>query len=90
MENIVKIIKNKEGIMGERRSNGYDKRNSNKESEEVVKMVTIQIPKDVSSNTEKKITKNPKKKRGALEISNSIGVHGAFGHTLSDLHKQGR
>ena len=61
--------------MDERRSNGYDKRTSNKEIEEVVKMVTIQIPKEVSSKTEKKIIKNPKKKRSAFEISNTIGVH---------------
>jgi hypothetical protein len=69
----------------------YDKNNTKKNSDEVVKMLTMPLTKAAPTKTVgKKVVKNPKKKRSALEISNSIGVHGAFGRRLSDLHKQGR
>ncbi len=71
------------------RNRGY-KTNNNK-IDGVVKMVSVPLTKEAQSKTVgNKTVKNPKKKRSALEISNSIGVHGAFGRTLSDLHKQGR
>lgn len=58
---------------------------------EVVKMVTIPLTKEAPIKTVRGSgVKNQKKKRSALEISDSIGVHGAFGRTLSELHKQGR
>ncbi|MBL5767280.1 hypothetical protein [Heyndrickxia sporothermodurans] len=31
-----------------------------------------------------------KKKKSAREIQDEIGIYGAFGRTLVDLHKQGR
>lgn len=33
---------------------------------------------------------NKKKKKSALHISDEIGLHGAFGWTLSELHEQGK
>ncbi|WP_343796069.1 hypothetical protein [Bacillus carboniphilus] len=84
------IKEDKRKIMDKRRSRDYDKNNSKKNEDEVVKMLTIPLTKSVPTKTvEKKVVENPRKKRSALEISNSIGVHGAFGRTLSDLHKQG-
>jgi len=76
--------------MDRRRNSEYDKNNSKNNSDEVVKMLTMPLTKAATTKTGIKVEKNPKKKRSALEISNSIGVHGAFGRTLSDLHKQGR
>ena len=77
--------------MDKRRSRDYDKNNSKKNEDEVVKLLTMPLTKTATTKTNgRKVAKNPKKKRSALEISNSIGVHGAFGRTLSDLHKQGR
>jgi hypothetical protein len=77
--------------MDKRRNIEYDNNNSKKNNDEVVKMVTMPLTKAAPTKKLGKIVlKNPKKKRSALEISNSIGVHGAFGRTLSDLHKQGR
>jgi hypothetical protein len=77
--------------MDKHRIRRYDKNNTKKNSDEVVKMLTMPLTKAAPTKTVgKKVVKNPKKKRSALEISNSIGVHGAFGRTLSDLHKQGR
>ena len=67
----------------------YDRPN-NKEAE-VVKLFTVpqkQIDKAKRINTVTEVSK--KKKRSALEISDAIGIYGAFGRTLSDLHKQGR
>ncbi|WP_062109422.1 hypothetical protein [Bacillus niameyensis] len=73
------------------RNSDNDKNNSQKYSDEVVKMLSMPLTKAAPTKTVgRKIVKNPKKKRSALEISNSIGVHGAFGRTLSELHKQGR
>lgn len=77
--------------MDKRRNREYDRNNSKKNSDEVIKMLTVPLTKTAPTKTVgSKVIKNPKKKRSALEISNSIGVHGAFGRTLSDLHKQGR
>jgi len=77
--------------MDKRRNSEYDKNYSKNKSDEVVKMLTMPLTKAATTKTiGRKVEKNPKKKRSALEISNSIGVHGAFGRTLSDLHKQGR
>jgi hypothetical protein len=77
--------------MDECRNRHYDKDNSKKNNNEVVKMVTMPLTKAVPTKAVgRKVAKNPKKKCSALEISNSIGVHGAFGRTLSELHKQGR
>ncbi|HWL11819.1 MAG TPA: hypothetical protein VNQ57_02430 [Ureibacillus sp.] len=77
--------------MDEKRIKEYDYTNSNKNKNEVVKMATMSLTKTVRRDTSKaEKVKNPKKKSSAIEVSNSIGVHGAFGHTLSDLHKQGR
>jgi hypothetical protein len=77
--------------MDKHRIRKYDKNNTKKNSDEVVKMLTMPLTKAAPTKTVgKKVVKNTKKKRSALEISNSIGVHGAFGRTLSDLHKQGR
>jgi hypothetical protein len=77
--------------MDEYRNIESEKDNSKKNNEEVVKMVTMPLTKAASTITVgRKVVKNPKKKRSALEISNSIGVHGAFGRTLSEIHKQGR
>jgi hypothetical protein len=77
--------------MDKHRNREYDKNNSKKKHGEVVKMLTMPLTKAAPTKTVgRKVIKNPKKKRSALEISNSIGVHGAFGHTLSDLHRQGR
>lgn len=59
--------------------------------EEVVKMVAI--PGTIDANKlrgDKSVETTKKKKKSALEISDSIGVYGAFGRTLADLHKQGR
>ena len=71
-------------------SNCRNKEN-NKTNKEVVKMVTMPLTKIAPTKVvESEYKKNPKKKKSALEISNSIGVHGAFGRSLSDLHKQGR
>ncbi|WP_040205607.1 hypothetical protein [Neobacillus jeddahensis] len=76
--------------MDEHRNREYDT-NKFTNNDEVVKMVTIPLTKEAPNKTVRgNVVKNQKKKRSALEISNSIGVHGAFGRTLSDLHKQGR
>lgn len=77
--------------MDKRRNKRYDDKNSDK-NEEVVRMVSLKEAPigAIRQEAEPKVVKNPKKKRSALEVSNSIGVHGAFGITLSDLHKQGR
>lgn len=73
------------------RNKEYVQNNPKKNSNEVVKMLPMPLTKAAPTKTiGKKVVKNPKKKQNALEISNSIGVHGAFGRTLSDLHKQGR
>jgi hypothetical protein len=77
--------------MDKRRNSEYDRNNSKNNSDGVVRMLTMPLTKESTTKTVgRKAEKNPKKKRSALEISNSIGVHGAFGRTLSDLHKQGR
>ncbi|MGY3718059.1 hypothetical protein ACWE42_21320 [Sutcliffiella cohnii] len=77
--------------MGNCRNSNYDKYKVKKNNNEVVKMVTMPLTKVAPTKTaESKYIKNPNKKKSAIEISNSIGVHGAFGRTLSDLHKQGR
>ncbi|MFD1037134.1 hypothetical protein ACFQ3N_01655 [Virgibacillus byunsanensis] len=60
---------------------------------EVVKMAAIPQPREVDQTTPmkrhaNKVNKN--KRKNALEISESIGVYGAFNRTLSDLHKQGK
>lgn len=73
------------------RNKRYDKDNKNYK-EEVVQVITIPQTKSerkvgrVKADTEVQ----KKKKRSALEISDSIGVYGAFDRTLCDLHKQGR
>lgn len=73
------------------RNREYDNNNSKEDRDEVVRMLTMPQTKAAPAKTDGRIVgRNPKKKRSALEISNSIGVHGAFGRTLSDLHKQGR
>lgn len=64
-----------------------------KRKEEVVKMVAIPQHRAVEPNTplkqpDNKTSKN--KRKTAIEISESIGVYGAFGRTLSDLHKHGK
>lgn len=69
----------------------YDKKA--KDKDEVVKMVTV--PQTRITHKETKVTKVNDKakyqsKKSAIEISNQIGIYGAFGRTLSDLHKQGR
>ncbi|THE11870.1 hypothetical protein E1I69_13365 [Bacillus timonensis] len=77
--------------MDKYRNKRYDRNTKN--TEEVVHLITLP-----QSNSEKKVKRvrsevevqRKKKKRSALEISDAIGVYGAFGRTLSDLHKQGR
>lgn len=73
------------------RNKRYDR--NIKESKEVVRMITLPHTKSdrriKQLNAEKVIPKKTKK-RSALEISETIGVYGAFGRSLSDLHKQGR
>jgi hypothetical protein len=75
-------------FMGEYRSKMINKNNN----EKVVKIVAIPqaIPRKNLSEKESGLVMDMKKKKSALEISNSIGIYGAFGRTLSDLHKQGR
>jgi hypothetical protein len=71
----------------------YDKNNFNVE-EKVVKMTPITQTKPEQKGSKSEVAVNvaklQKKKRSALEISDAIGVYGAFDRTLSDLHKQGR
>jgi hypothetical protein len=61
-------------------------------NEKVVKIVAIPqtMPRKKSSENQSGLVIKSKRKKSALEISDSIGIYGAFGRTLSDLHKQGR
>lgn len=76
-----------------RRNKIYDNDKKNNIEDEVVRMITFPQTKPelkvrrVRPTVE--VTKK-KRKRSALEISDAIGVYGAFGRTLTDLHKQGR
>lgn len=78
--------------MDNMRNKRYD--NNNKTSQkEVVKMITVPQTRTISQKpqTAKPVqTMKRRKKKSALEISDAIGVYGAFGRTLLDLHKQGR
>ncbi|MCR2823650.1 hypothetical protein [Lederbergia panacisoli] len=71
---------------------GYRSKEVVDNDEKGVKVMAIPqaLPrKKINENQSDLVIKN-KKKKSALEISDSIGVYGAFGRTLSDLHKQGR
>ncbi|WP_243290295.1 hypothetical protein [Bacillus sp. FJAT-47783] len=69
------------------RSNGYDK--YKKKGNGVVRLIPTTVKQQ-----EKKIGTFKKtvstKKKSAREIQDEIGIYGAFGRTLLDLHKQGR
>lgn len=71
------------------RNNHYDK--EKKKENEVVQLIPT-ITKQVEEKTEafKKTVSSNKKKKSAREIQDEIGIYGAFGRTLVDLHKQGR
>lgn len=78
--------------MDKRRNRIYDNDKNNIE-EEVVRMITFPQTKPhlrVSRVRPTVDVTKKKPKRSALEIADSIGVYGAFGRTLTDLHKQGR
>jgi hypothetical protein len=71
----------------------YEYRNNTvNNNEKVVKIVAIPqtMPRKKSSGNQEGLVIKSKKKKSALEISDSIGIYGAFGRTLSDLHKQRR
>ncbi|MCC3359130.1 hypothetical protein [Bacillus sp. REN16] len=77
--------------MDEYRNKRYDRNTKN--TEEVVHLITFPQTKPEKKarrvRSEEEVQRK-KKRRSALEISDAIGVYGAFGRTLSDLHKQGR
>jgi hypothetical protein len=77
--------------MDRHRNKRYDRNTKN--TQEVVSMITLpQTRPERKVGRVRAVTEAPKKKRkrSALEISNAIGLYGAFNRTLSDLHKQGR
>jgi hypothetical protein len=89
---VIKFIFERREIMDKPRNKRYDNKNENNQRE-VVKMVAISEIKTIAQKPQAaKPVQTPKrrKKKSALEISDAIGVYGAFGRTLLDLHKQGR
>lgn len=72
----------------------YRKKVYNYKQKDEVILMAITAPKVsrcediVKTNVHGKASNN--KKRSAREIAKEIGVHGAFGHSLTDLYKQGR
>jgi hypothetical protein len=89
---VLKFIFERREIMDKPRNNRYDD-NPKTNQGEVVKMVTISKNRTVLQKPQVAKPVEPtkrRKKKSALEISDSIGVYGAFGRTLLDLHKQGR
>lgn len=69
-----------------------DKKYDRGKKNEVINMVTVPQRRVTGRKMEvnKSVESCNKKKKSALDISDSIGVYGAFGRSLMDFHKQGR
>ncbi|MEC1770231.1 hypothetical protein [Schinkia azotoformans] len=71
------------------RNNDYDK--DKKKENKVVRLMPTTIKRPEGTiRAFRKSTTSKKKKKSARDIQDEIGIYGAFGRTLVDLHKQGR
>lgn len=71
------------------RNSSYSK--EKKKENGVIRLMPTTIKKSTGKvDAVRKPDFSKKKKKSAREIQDEIGIYGAFGRTLVDLHKQGR
>ncbi|SLL07158.1 Uncharacterised protein [Mycobacteroides abscessus subsp. abscessus] len=75
--------------MDKYRNSSYSK--EKKKENGVIRLMPTTIKQSTGKvDTVRKSDFSKEKKKSAREIQDEIGIYGAFGRTLVDLHKQGR